>query len=120
MARVTIPVVNLGNLGGPIAASLVAADAVNDHEFTNDSRTFLVLENSTASPASVTIVSTGDQWGRVGDVTLTAPPIVSTAAGVAVAGPFDPENFNPGGGSLMNVDVASATGLRLFAFKYSL
>lgn len=122
MPRTNIPVTLIpsfsGGVGGAVTLTTVAADATNDHEMINDGRTFLLFQNTVAGATSATIVSVPDEYGRLGDITVTIPTYNSaTQNSVTVAGPFRQQHWNQGNGTKMNVDLAGAVTTFLSAFR---
>jgi len=118
MARTNIPIDILPLNGGAIVLTGVAADAVNGHEFVNDGKTFLAVENLDAATKTVTVISVPDSFGRLGNTVQIVPAAVATVPGKASIGPFLPSIWNQGGGSKVNVDISAATTTRLYAFRF--
>lgn len=54
--------------GGGVALTMVAADAVNKNQFAASGNDLVIAHNAGASPATVTIKSVADPFGRVGDI----------------------------------------------------
>lgn len=121
MARTNIPVqVCPANGGGIQAVTKTAGDSANDHEFFNDGKCMLMVENLDASTKAVTVVSVPDQYGRLGDVAMTVPAVSGGVPGVAFAGPFPPALFNQRGAADLGkvfVDLAASTNLRLWVIS---
>ncbi|MGE5553296.1 MAG: hypothetical protein ACM3XZ_05155 [Betaproteobacteria bacterium] len=64
--------------------TLAAADVVNKNQFVATGNDLVVAQNTGASPATVTINSVADPYGRTKDVAGYVIP----AGGIAVFGPF--------------------------------
>lgn len=125
MPRTVIPVTTISQfsagVGGASQLAGVAADSANDHEMLNDGRTFLLFQNTVAGATSATIVSVPDEYGRLGDITVTIPAYDSVSRNSLVAaGPFRVPHFNQNGGSKLNVDLAGAATTFLLGFKPAL
>lgn len=118
MARTNIPIDVLPNNGGAVTLTGVAADAVNQHEFVNDGKTFITAENLDVAAKTITIDSVADPYGRTGDTVHSVPAAAAGVPGKATFGPFLPSIWNQGGGSKVNVDVSAATSLRLYATRF--
>jgi hypothetical protein len=75
MARKQIPVVTpLGPYPGTVAANVLdavftTADSVNFDQFNLTGRELIIIRNSTAGALTVTLESTVDPQGRLGDIT---------------------------------------------------
>lgn len=106
MPRTNIPVTTLPDHGGTGAdVSFTAADAANDHSFTNDGRTLLLIKNDDASPKTVTGVAVADPFGRTVNTSWAVG-----ANSVRLVGPFSPELFSQSDGT-MHVDITADTSL---------
>ena len=102
MPRVNVtPQIPCKILNGAIAAdaadiAFVSCDATNKEEVTLSGGDFLILWNSGATPRTVTINTTADASGRVGDITA-----YSIGAGEhAMFGPFPVLGFAQTNGKL--------------------
>lgn len=113
MPRVDVPVQELNTMAGEAMVAGTAADATNDHEFTNDGRTVLYVENTGAGAVAVTIPMVADTFGRSGS---KGPTTVPATTGRTVFGPFDPTVFNQSTGKV-NVDIDVSAGVTLRAWK---
>lgn len=119
MPRIAIPLDTLPRFGNAaVTLTGIAADAANDHDLENNGNVLLLLENVTAAPVVATVISVKDAYGRIGDITMTAPAAVATLPGKSVAGPFSPPNFNTGGGSRLQIDTAAGVTVRFYALKF--
>lgn len=106
MPRVSIPVAQATDTGVDIAGTVAAADAAG-HEFTENGRRLLYVENSdTASHTVEVLVSRTVEGLAVGPQVITVP-----AGGSRIAGPFG-ANYQQGDGNTY-VDVPTITGMSL-------
>ena len=119
MARTTIPVDIIPANGGQVTLTGVPSDPANGLQFANNGNVILVFENNSAGAVTATIASVVDQFGRLGDRTVTVPPLAGGFSGKAVAGPFPPSLWNQGAGAFTNVDSAAlATVLKVSAAQF--
>ena len=83
MARTPLTVVDLDRThpGGSKAITYVAADIVDQNEFTITGREVLLMISTDAGSQDVVIASTPDSFGRTGDLTIT----IEAAAEHAIA-----------------------------------
>ena len=108
MARVTVPLQSL-DPEDSVVLTYTAADATNDHAFTNTGRVVLLVKNGGGGAVQVTIVSTPDARGRTGD------EVRSVAAGAdALFGPFARQGWNQADETVY-VDLDADTGVELAA-----
>lgn len=110
MARGDLPVTDITRDGIAPAAE-VNADTVNNHDFANDGRTFLLVRNSDAGgPHNVTIVTPGAVDSQaVADRVVAVP-----ASSSRYIGPFSTNDYNVSGRVQVNVDHAT---LRLSTYR---
>ncbi len=108
MARVTVPLQTL-DPEDSVVLSYTAADATNDHAFTNTGRVLLLVKNAGGSSVTVTIVSTPDARGRTGDEVRAV-----AAATDALFGPFPRQGWNQSDESV-HVDLSADTSVQLAA-----
>lgn len=117
MARTNIPVQTLPQFGGGIQnITKTAGDAANGHEFVNDGRSRLKVQNLDASSKTVTVVSVADRFGRTKDTVLIVPAATAGDPGSGEAGPFEAELFGQPG-SKVNVDLSAATSVKLWVIS---
>jgi hypothetical protein len=70
-----------GTVGaGALAITMTAADTTNNNAFALSGKEVLIVENSGASPYTLTIHSTPDASGRTGDITTYSIAANSVAA----------------------------------------
>lgn len=69
---------------GAATATMVAGDAVNGNDFVSSGDEQIILNNTGASPYTVTITSVADSLGRTKDITTYSIAV----DGIAVFGPF--------------------------------
>jgi len=94
--------------GVEVDAADVPSDAVNDHYFTNNGRTYLLIRNVGGSPTTATIITPD---------TVISDLAVSVTNGTSrIVGPFSRSRYNQAGG-IVHVDVTVSTDLELAAFK---
>lgn len=111
MARTNIPVQDLP-VGGLAALTWTNSDSTNDHEFSNDGATILIMRNTDAATKAVTVKSVTDERGRTGDLSVTVP----ANTGLSLVPPLPPALFNVAG--KVQVDLAtSAAGFQLAAVR---
>lgn len=85
MARVShTAAVAVENGSSGVAVTFTTADTTNKEQTTLTGREIIIAHNSGAAPATVTVTSTADPYGRTGDI--TADSIAASA--YAVYGPF--------------------------------
>lgn len=115
MPRTNIPVQTLPPYGGGIASvTKTAGDAANGHEFINDGKTKLYVQNGDASTKTFTVSSIADPYGRVKDTgPLTVAAVSGVVPGDGIAGPFDPALFGQAGGKV-NVDLSASTNVKVW------
>ena len=111
MPRTAIALQDIPFQGRIGSITMSAADAANDHEFANNGKVLLLVENGDASPHEITIVSVTDFAGRLQDI------VQSVAAGdLAIFGPFKPAWWNQVGG-LVFVDIDTDVSVTLAALR---
>lgn len=117
MARTTIPVQSVGVNGGTLNnISWTAADATNDMEFANSGREILLVKNADASTHTCTVASVADQYGRTGDLTISA-----TAGSISVRGPLLPTLFSQTDGKVyVNFGTGEDTSVTVAVIRFSL
>lgn len=104
MPRTNIPVTTV-IVGGVARPAQTTGDPTNDHEFTNDGRTFLEIENGDAASQTVTILTSTILDG----LELADLDIVLTAGAFKVVGPFNTARYNQlGDPTKVYVNVADA------------
>lgn len=91
--------------------TFTAADATNDHKFLNDGNTELLVVNGGSGACALTVKSVADQYGRLGDLTLSVTPGHS-----AVVPSLDPTLFNQADGYVY-VDIDEDTTVTLAAIR---
>lgn len=106
MARVNLPLTEIARAGVAPGAE-VNGDAVNNHEFSNDGRVFLLVRNSGAGARTVTF-----KFQKTVDGQAVTSRAVAMGAGVSrYFGPFPVVDY----GSTPQVDVEHAE-LKLTAY----
>lgn len=111
MARTALTVQNIALAG--LTPAYSAGDAVNFHEFINDGNTMLQVKNTGGGACTVTIYTPAKVAGvDIADITV----VVGATTGDKMIGPFPTHVFNQSGG-LVNVDISTATGVTLGAFR---
>lgn len=102
MARGNLTVTNTTRAGVAIGAG-TAGDVANGHQFVNDGKSILVIQNtdSASRTAHVAVHSTPD--GQA----VTPKPVVVAAGAYVIAGPWSVGDY----GSLVLVDVDAASGV---------
>lgn len=113
MARVPIPVQDVGFQGDLNPIVFTAGDQANGHTILNESpgNVILLIKNGDASPHSVTAEGVADRWGHANDLV--------TAVGAttdAIMGPFAAEVFGQPG-SLVNIDLDGDTSMSFAAIR---
>lgn len=109
MARVNIPITNITRSGVSLAAAGLAGNATDHHEFVNDGNTVLRVKNTGAGACTVTlrIARTVD-----GQAVTNRTVVVPVTTGDVAMGPFPVVDY----GSLMQVDISTASGVTLYAY----
>ncbi len=89
----------------------VAAGASGD-KFDNTGKEFLIVENGSESPVTVTL----DVKATVGGLAITDPTVSVPAGGVRMVGPFEPRLFNDTDGHV-NVTYSAHTDVTVKAVR---
>jgi len=116
MPRTAIAVQNIPAFGSGINDVVMsAADAVNDHSFINDGKTFLIMKNTDPAAKTATIVSVADESNRTGDQTVTC---AGGGSEICLYGPFKPRDWNQSDGTI-SLDLTVATGVTFAVVKFT-
>lgn len=114
MARTAIPVQTTGRVAASANITWTAADSVNNHTLANTGENvILLMKNTSASPVNVTISRSATIDGTALSSVVYAVPATT---GIMVAGPFPASLYNQTG-SVVNIDVASSSGVSFGALK---
>ncbi len=111
MARTPLTVQQISLAG--ITPSFSAGDQANGHEFVNDGACYLEVKNTGGGICTVTVLTPAKVSGMdVAELTVSVP----ATNGNKKIGPFPTRIFNQAGG-LVYVDLSTATGVTLGAFR---
>lgn len=108
MPRVDVPV-QVFNRNSQSQITYTAANPTDDHEFTNDGDTALLIKNASGATLNFTVHSVVCSHGRTGNVVGTIPTGQDRKLG-----PYDKELFNQVNGKV-NVDIDQTTNVLLAA-----
>lgn len=109
----TLTVTPVTRAGVDLAAALVAATVSGD-EFPNTGAEFLVFQNTSGSPITVTLViKTAPDGLAVTNKTIS----VAATTGLQIVGPFPVGNYNDTTSSRAGVTYSGVTNLKVAALK---
>lgn len=117
MATLTLQTLSLAGL---LSSTLSAASTAD--KFNNDANVFLLFQNTNASSRTLTIVTQATSLVKQGfnPISLASPTVTipgsGTNGGLALVGPFGPEQFNDSNGQV-NYTLDTATGMNVAAIK---
>jgi len=115
MARVDVPVQEVAAYAeADLDVAFTAADETDNHEFTNDGQTHLIINNASIAAREVTITSNATLKTYNETITKT----YTVAAGkIAILNTLDPDIFNTSGGKVeFDIDVETDTSFACVKF----